>query len=408
MARLLKGGSVIAIAMVIMNIATYGYTMVAARVLGPQTYGGFAAMMNLLLVVSVVSLGLQATAARRISADPAHVNHIEDEVMRVTYRGALGVGAVLLVASPLINIVLKLDDLPTAALVGLAAIPLTAMGGQAGILQGERRWQPLALVYIASGVPRILIGTALILWQPSEFVAILGVAIGMVAPVIVGWIALRHRESSDLRSEAHEGRAIMKEALHNTQALFAFFALSNADIIVARNVLDAREAGLYASGIILTKAVLFLPQFVVVVAFPSMSTASERRRALVQSLGSVAVLGAVATMAAYLLSPLAMVFVGGSEYADIESRLWLFAVLGTALAMLQLLVYSVLARQGLSTIWFVWIALAVLVGGGLMVDRLVALLSVVIVVDLVLLAILLSISFYLLRRPAPVDVTPLP
>lgn len=399
----MQGGSVIAIAMMVMNIATYGYTMIAARLLGPQNYGAFAAMMNLLLVVSVVSLGLQATAARRISADPSHVHHIESEVMRVTYRAALVVGAVLLLATPLLDRMLRLDNLPTAALVGLAAVPLTIMGGQAGILQGERRWQPLALVYVAGGVPRLLIGTALIVWRPDEFLAILGVALGMVVPIVVGWIALRGRESSDRRNAAHEGGAIMREAVHNTQALFAFFALSNADIIVARNVLDSHDAGLYASGIILTKAMLFLPQFVVVVAFPAMSTASERRKALTRSLGFVAVLGALGTIATYVLSSLAMVFVGGDEYAEIESRLWLFAVLGTALAMLQLLVYSVLARQGLRTIWFVWLALGALVLGGLMTDTLVGLLTVVITVDVAVLLVLLAISFYLLRRPAPAD-----
>lgn len=394
--------------MALMNVATYGYTMIAARLLGPATYGGFAAMMNLLLVVSVVSLGLQATAARRISADPAHVHHIEDEIMRVTRRAAVAIGVVLVLAAPLIDRLLRLDDLPAAALVGLSAIPLTMMGGQAGILQGERRWQPLAAVYLASGLPRVIVGTGLILLRPTEFVAILGVGIGMVAPVIVGWFALRHREDSTLRSQAHEGRAILRESIHNTQALFAFFALSNADIIVARNVLGDHDAGLYAGGIILTKAVLFLPQFVVVVAFPSMSTLSERRRALTRSLALVAVLGAVGTAAAYLLSPLAMVFVGGQEYAEVESRLWLFAVLGTALSMLQLLVYSVLARQGIRTIWFVWLGLVALVGAGLVTETLEGLLTVVVGVDLVLLAVLLAISFRLLGRPdgARVDVAP--
>ena len=55
---------------------------------------------------------------------------------------------------------LRLDSLVTAALVALAAVPLTVMGGQAGILQGERRWLALAVVYVASGVPRLVIGTA--------------------------------------------------------------------------------------------------------------------------------------------------------------------------------------------------------------------------------------------------------
>ena len=115
-------------------------------------------------------------------------------------------------------------------------------------------------------------------------------------------------------------------------------------LIVARNVLSDHDAGLYAGGLILTKAVLFLPQFVVVLAFPAMSSASERRQALTRSLALVGVLGVVATAGAWLLSGLALVFVGGQEYAEIQSRLWLFAVLGTVLAMLQLLVYSVLAQ----------------------------------------------------------------
>ena len=111
-------------------------------------------------------------------------------------------------------------------------------------------------------------------------------------------------------------------------------------------MLDDHEAGLYAGGLILTKAVLFLPQFVVVVAFPSMSTAGDRRRALTRSLGA----GRCARRGLHRSAPgcspgLALVFVGGQDYAEVQSLLWLFAVLGTLLAMLQLLVYSVLARQ---------------------------------------------------------------
>src|SRR5690606_6691320 len=125
------------------------------------------------------------------------------------------------------------------------------------------------------------------------------------------------------------------ETTRNTLALLAFFALSNADIVVARNVLDEHDAGLYAGGLILTKAVLFLPQFVIVVAFPAMSTVQERRRALLRSLAMVLGLGAFCTLCAWVLSDVAMIFIGGDEYSDVQDRLWLFAILGTLLAMLQ-------------------------------------------------------------------------
>ena len=50
----LSGGGSIAVAMGIMNVATYGFTMVAARMLGPGSYGAFASLMATLLVVTVL------------------------------------------------------------------------------------------------------------------------------------------------------------------------------------------------------------------------------------------------------------------------------------------------------------------------------------------------------------------
>jgi O-antigen/teichoic acid export membrane protein len=387
--------------MAVMNIGTYGFTMIAARILGPGSYGALVAMMNTLLVVGVLQLGLQATAARRISAEPEHVGQIEQSILRVTWRAALALGAVMLLLAPVVNFVLRLGDMRTAVIMALTAVPMTMMGGQAGILQGERRWWPLAVLYVANGVPRLVVGTALILWHPDEFTAMVGVALGQIAPVLVGWYVLRRGRGSETVSERHRMRSIFWETLHNSQALFAFFALSNVDIIVARNVLHGHEAGLYAGGLILTKAVLFLPQFVVVVAFPTMSSASERRKALIRSLLLVVLLGAVATAGCLVLPDLAMIFVGGNGYGEVESRLWLFAVLGTVLSMLQLLVYSVLARQGLRSIVLVWLTLGALVVGGLAATSLNGLLTVVLVADGALFAALLGLSLYLVRNPVP-------
>jgi O-antigen/teichoic acid export membrane protein len=394
----MRGPGAIAVAMAAMNVASYAFTIVAARVLGPQSYGALASLMATLLVISVLQLGLQATAARRISAEPHHVAQIEKTVLGVTYRASLAIGGILLVLSPLINRVLKLDSLATAALVAVAAVPLTMMGGQAGVLQGERRWWPLAIMYLASGVPRLVIGTALVLWHPNETSAMLGVTLGAIPPVLLGWWALRQRRVDGVPSEEHGFQIVLRETVLNSQALFAFFALSNADVIVARNVLPEHVAGLYAGGLILTKAVLFLPQFVIVVAFPSMSTAAERGRALTRSLVLVGALGVCATLGALLLRDVALVFVGGAKYDEIGMTLWLFAVLGTALSMLQLLVYSALARQGNRSLYLVWAAFLVVVGVGYFLDTLHQLITLVVSTDLVLFAVLLAMSVLTLRK----------
>ncbi len=382
----------IPVAMGVMNVATYGYTIVAARVLGPRDYGAFAALMGLLLVIMVASLALQATAARRIVATPDNVHQIEGVILRVGVQAALGVGALCLVLAPAINLVVRLDSLGTAALTAVAAAPLTLMGAQAGILQGERRWVPLAMIYVAIGVPRLVIGTALILWQPTEFFALLGVALAAYVPVLVGWRALRHPREPGEHSTDHSTRALWTETFHNSNTLLAFFALSNVDILVARNVLDAHEAGLYAGGLILVKAVLFLPQFVVVLAFPSMADATVAQATLFKSLIVIVLLGVVTAAGAALLSELAVVFVGGHEYASLQDELWLFALLGTVLSMLQLLIYSVLARQARRAVLLVWGALVAVVALGQLADSVNGLMFLVLTVDFVLLLALLAVA----------------
>jgi O-antigen/teichoic acid export membrane protein len=399
-ASLLGGGGSIAVAMGVMNVATYGFTMIAARLLGPRDYGAFAGLMATLLVVTVLQLGLQATAARRISADPGHVGQIEQTILGVTYRAALALFVLLLALTPVIDALLRLGSLPTAALVAVISVPLTVMGGQAGILQGERRWWQLSVLYVLSGVPRLLIGTALIWWRPSESAALVGIALGAITPVLAGWWFLRRDREPGSVSEQHGFRSVMVETFHNSQALLAFFALSNADVIVARNVLPEHEAGLYAGGIILTKAVLFLPQFVVVVAFPSMSTIAEQRRALTLSLSLVTGIGLAVTLGAAVLPRLALVFVGGQQYAEITDDLAGFAVLGTVLASLQLLVYSVLARQAHRSVLLVWAALVVLVVVGSLTATFGQLLLAVVLVDAALFAALLALG---LRRARPVE-----
>jgi O-antigen/teichoic acid export membrane protein len=394
-------GSAVAVATSVMNVAAYGFTMLAARIIGPSEYGAFVASLNLLIVIQVIALGVQATAARRIASDATHVASVEQAVLSLSLKLSLGVGTALLLLVPVVNALLNLDGPVTAVVIAVAAVPLTFAGGQMGILQGERRWGTLSVMYVMGGVPRLVIGTALVLWRPDATVALVGVGIGFLFPVAAGWWALRQRRTPDRPSTEHTPTAVLRESAHNSQALFAYFALSSVDIIVARNVLSEHDAGLYAAGLIMTKAMLFLPQFVVVVAFPDMATATGRQRALLRSMLLVLALGAVAVAASWLFSDLAMLFVGGSEFAEVEDLLWVFAVLGTVLAMLQLQVYAVLARQGRRTVLLVWAALVAVVVLGFQANSVGSLVATVVGVDAALLAVLTVLSLKLARPPAP-------
>jgi O-antigen/teichoic acid export membrane protein len=405
-----RDGAVIAVAMAVMNVTTYGFVILAARVLGPAEYGALAAVMGVLLVVNVLSLGLQATGARRVSAAPEDLPQIEHDVMSTSYHSAFALGLVMLAATPVITSTLNLDSWAAAALVGVTVVPLSVMGGQAGILQGERRWGPLAGIYLAVGLGRIGFGTLALVIEPNTLGAMIGVTIGAFVPTIVGGLALRHpdrqraaRAFPPVSVPRWARGGVLRETMHNSHALLAFFALSNADVIIARSTLDEHQAGLYAAGLILSKAVLFLPQFVVVIAFPSMAKRGAGRQMHLVSLAAVLAIGAVTTLGVAVMSSLAVVFVGGPQYSDLQDQLWVFAALGTLLAMLQLMIYNIVARQRQRTVLLVWAALVVLVAVATTVDSLTSLLNVVVCIDAVLFLVLLarSLAPSYHREPTP-------
>ena len=96
-------------------------------------------------------------------------------------------------------------------------------------------------------------------------------------------------------------------------------------------------------------------------------------------------------LAVFHRSSLAVAGLAAAERFDITaSQLATFT-------MLQLLVYSVLARQGKRSVFLVWAAFLTLVGLGLSADSLRGLLTVVLTVDALLLAALLAISLYVTR-----------
>jgi O-antigen/teichoic acid export membrane protein len=398
--RLLRSSAGIAVAMAVMSIGTYAFQLVAARLLGPSSYGAVASLLALLLVASVVQLGIQATAARRIAATPEDAAAIEQTVLSASWRAAWALGALSLLATPLVVAVLRLDSAVPAVLFALCVMPVTVMGGQAGVLQGERRWLALSLVYLAAGVPRVVFGVVALVVSPTVTAAMVAVLAGWWAPVLVGVVALRGRPVTGAETpHDREVRAdLRREAAGSSIALLAFMALSSLDILVARNVLDDHQAGLYAGGLIVTKAVLFLPQFAVVILFPSMSTVDESRTAVVRGLSVLTVLGALSVAGAWLLSGVALVFVGGEEYADVQGELWLFALIGALLTLLQLLVYAGLAKRGRTTKWLVAVGVVAMVGLGLAAHTLVELAVRVATVDAVVLGLLLLLQAFRHRR----------
>ncbi|HQD68506.1 MAG TPA: hypothetical protein PLO87_07925 [Ornithinibacter sp.] len=396
-AAIARGASLVAVGTTVMNAAVYLFTLLAARRLGPEAYSAVAALMGVVLVVNVLALGVQATTARRVAQRDGPA--VEPTMLATARRAAFVLGLICLALSPVASTVLRLDSWLTAATVAVTAAALTVTGAQLGILQGRRDWRAFAILSVAMGAGRLVVGGAAIALWPTTLGAMTGVALGAIVPIVVGHRLTRARSTTSPGSALPadpSGRApigLLREVAHDSHTLLAFFALTQVDVFAARVTLPADEAGNYASGLILSKAVLFLPTFVTVMAFPALARRAGHRHLHLLGLAVIFVIGLVAVGATLLAPDLALVFVGGEAYSAVAEDLWLFAVLGTVTAMIQLLVQTALARTHRRAVWWIWGAFILVVAGLPLVGTGHELLLFVLAVDAVLLALLVWVTW---------------
>lgn len=354
----ISGGALVAFGMMGMNVAVYGFTVVAARSLIPREFGALTALLGIILVGNVAALGLQAATARRLAVEPERAAEITGVTTRVTLVVATSVSVVVAVSSLALTPVLKLDTYWPVALCGATLFPLTIMGAQSGVAQGTGRWGSLTAIYLSNGIGRLLGGCLAIAIQPTVTSAMIGIALGAFLPVLAGVRLLAMHVSAD----GHVSRrGLIRESILGTHALLAFFVLSNMDAIIARNQFDVHESGLYASGLVLAKAALFFPQFISIVVFPDLARATSHHARL-RAVTLVAGFGFMAVAATALLPKVALILVGGDKYSDMTSRLWLFSLAGSALAIVHLLVFDALARHAHGVVVMLWFAVAAVAG----------------------------------------------
>ncbi|GAA1159614.1 polysaccharide biosynthesis protein [Kribbella jejuensis] len=354
----LRSATVVAVAMAIMNVAAYGFTLIGSRRLMPEQFGAITALLGLLLIGNVASLGLQATGARQLATHTGDgAATLADAMLRAGRRSAAGLTVLCLVLTPVFMWLLHVDSVIAILLLAPTLGGLTLMGSQLGILQGSHRWTELAAVYTAAGLGRLILGGGALIVHPSLDWAMAGLAVGAAVPAVLGQFFLR----SSNGATAKDVKAVLRETVHGTHTLLAFFALANADVLFARALLDEKDSGYYAAGLIIAKACLFLPQFVIVLVFPSLANSPGDTVRLRRAILAVAGLGACAVVGTLILPGIVVEVIGGKEkYAPLGPYTWLFAVAGSAYAVLQLVVYAAIAQQEKRAALVIWLGLVVL------------------------------------------------
>jgi hypothetical protein len=277
---------------------------------------------------------------------PAHGRH----------RAAALTGLALLLLSCLaavpLDATLDLGGPWTAVALGLGLAPGTVAAALQGDLLGRQRYHALSgllVLYAALRVAGGLVAAAAGLSTP-------GVTAGIAAS---SWVLLAVAVRLAGPLDLHRGSPLpLHEFSVAVAGVAGLLVLANVDVVLARRVLDPTESGAYALGSLFSKAAFWAPQFLSVLMVPRLARIETRATTLRRSLVAVGGAGLVVVAVAATFGPQLVRLTSGGGYLEAGEHAGVFAAFGALLALLQLVLYAGISRNGRRVQAVPWLGVA--------------------------------------------------
>ncbi len=318
------------------NLLAYLVQVPASRALGADGFGEYSVLSAAMLILSVPALALQAIVAREVVAGTS----------RRRLRRLIGSVAVAVAAGSVVGVAVMMQlahtSLASTTAALLAAAPLAVVAGGQGLLQGTGRFGALGAVLAGVGVLRTVPVVAAVYGGlgPTGALAA-GTAGTAVAAAMVAGVAARDGYRSDTSDRA---RVSLSDVLAASGVQFVMIVAVSVDLLLSRAVLSSSDAGVYALGAVATKAAFWLPQAIGVVVYPRLADPIRSSDALRRALVVLAGIGVCVIGAAALAGPIVPTIIS-DDYRSVSTLMWLFALTGALLAILQLMLLAAIARN---------------------------------------------------------------
>jgi O-antigen/teichoic acid export membrane protein len=363
--RAVNAGAVVLAGVVALNVGNYLFHLISARELGPARYGDLAALVALSGLIALPLGGVQLWIAREVAryrarGDDAGAQWFVRRVMTYAAAGGAAATLLLLLAAPLLREALGIASIAAVALTALTTLPAATAQVTWGLAQGLQRFKLIALTYAAGAAARVGLTIAAFAVGLRVGGAMLATLASMLIALAIPLWLLR----AWLRRTGPAVRRVTRgEAAHSLApvvvGLLAMTILTTVDVVVAKAVLEEREAGIYGSASLVGRVILYVPAAIITVLLPRVAAraAGQRdTRDILRRSTFVTVAFCLATTTFYAVAGGPLVEIAfGADYADAADLLWRFGIAMTGFALLNVLLVYHLGHERSR---FAWLLLA--------------------------------------------------
>lgn len=368
-ARATRGAAVLFVGTVVAGALNYLFNLVMAResFLGPVDFGTLSALTSLLSLEGVAASALMtavgAATARVVALGDRHalsaaVRRLSIRVLAVALVPSLLLGG----SSPWVARFLHLPSpVPVLLLIPIAVLALL-LGVASGALQGTLAFLHLSLVLLIGAFVKLALSVALVRRGGGVSAAVLAIGFALLLAYAYSILALRSltrpsvRESNSIPVSVGRGASLAQRVGPTFVGLLGLTLLFSLDLILAKWLLSAEDAGLYSGLSLLGRIIYFVCLPITLAMFPHAAQRAARgqspRRVLALSGGVIAVC-VLAFVAAYAAFPDWITRHSlGDAYRSAGSLLWLVGISlsGVTAATWLLYVFFAFGRTGVAVL----------------------------------------------------------
>ncbi len=267
-------------ATIITGSFNYFANVLVGKLLGPEEYGVYAALLAFSLILSAPTGVIQTIVANYAARFAATSNSFGRlgawlvSVRQMLLPWAIGVVVIIALASTPIADFLHIPSPTPVILLSFSLLPIVLFPVVLGALQGLRRFGRYGWAQISAAVLRLSLGVGFILLGWGVSGALLGGVLAGIGAFLLGWWWLRDVHSGasghgfERSEEPRMGIEVSRFSAIVALSMLGFMVLMNIDTIAVKSRFLPLEAGLYSAVATIGRVVLYIPTAVMTFMFP--------------------------------------------------------------------------------------------------------------------------------------------
>ncbi|MFH1504779.1 MAG: oligosaccharide flippase family protein [Candidatus Omnitrophota bacterium] len=346
---------------ILAGVFNLAYHLVSVRLLTPQDYGTFNALISFVMFTSMAVSPLGTTLTRFFTEyiakkDFAKIVFVFNKLIKRLFIAACLTAALFFIVSPFLAGFLKTKTLYIficggATVIGLFSPPLIS------VFQSFQKFAVYSFIGIIASLGKLILGGILMFLGWRVLGSLSGFLAGAILPIIAALCFIKgvfKKEIGHIDEKAYipiNLTPIFKYFFPVSVVMFSFTAITTVDVVLVKHFFSPLQAGYYSIAQMVGKIALFLPSALAIVLLPKSTKAhvtnGSSTKLLYKSLFLAGICGFLWTVFAFIFPDFLLNVLTG-KLNPISSRLvGLFSLTMSFYALCWIVINYLLATHNL-------------------------------------------------------------